>query len=318
MLNRKSKADKQSNVTSKQTNFPEFKIAERQTTISSAVKFSGIGLHSGKKVNMILHPGDENTGIVFKIKNDSYSSSIIKAKYSNVSDTKLCTTLTNEDNISISTTEHLLSALYALNIDNLVVEIDNNELPILDGSSREYVHLLSDVGKIQQNYFRKFIKIKKNINIRHKNSFAKVSPSNDMTISCEINFKTKAIGRQSISFLLTPSIYKSEISNARTFGFLDEISDLRKRGLTIGGSLDNAIVISKDKILNPSGLRFNDEFVRHKALDFIGDISLAGCKIMGSFLTTNGGHFINYALLNKIIDSKNSWDFVDSNQNPIF
>ena len=300
------------------TNLPRFKIAEKQNTISNIIHFNGIGLHSGKIVKMSLKPSDEETGIVFRLKNKLTNISDINATYKNVSDTRLCTTLQNNDNVSVSTTEHLLSALYASNIDNVIVELDSNEIPILDGSSKYFLKALSENGRQEQNSFRKFVKIKKMVEVRSNNSLARVLPNKDTTISCEINFSSKIIGKQSISFPLNPSFYENEICSARTFGFLDDISNLRKQGLTLGGSLDNAIVISKDKVLNKDGLRFNDEFVRHKALDFIGDLALSGNKLIGSFLSINGGHSLNFMLVKKIFSSRHNWGLVDSNQDPIF
>ena len=315
----KNKSEKKNSVqTSQVTNLPRFKIAEKQHTISSVINFNGIGLHSGKKVKMSLKPCDEETGIIFRLKNKLTNISDINATYENVYDTRLCTTLKNNDNVSVSTTEHLLSALYALNIDNVVVELDSNEVPILDGSSKYFLEALSESGRLEQNSFKKFVKVKKIVEVRSDNSLARVVPSNDTTISCEINFSSKIIGKQSISFPLDSSIYENEICRARTFGFLDDISNLRKQGLTLGGSLDNAIVISKDKVLNKDGLRFNDEFVRHKALDFIGDLALSGNKLIGSFLSINGGHSLNFMLVKKIFSSRHNWDLVDSNQDPIF
>ena len=300
------------------TNLPKLKIAQKQFTLSNKVKFSGVGLHSGKKINMTLHPSDENTGIIFRLRNKHGLTSDIKATYNNVSDTFLCTTLKNEDGQCVSTTEHLLSSLYSFNIDNLIIEIDNNEIPILDGSSRLFFEAISKIGFSEQNSFKKFIKIKKPLEVIDDSAYAKVIPNTETIISCEINFPTKVIGKQSISFPLTTSIFKNEISSARTFGFLNDINYLRGKGLTLGGSLDNAIVISEDKVLNKGGLRFNDEFVRHKALDFIGDLALSGHKMIGSFLSVNGGHTINYKLVKKIFSCRDNWDFVDSNQDPIF
>ena len=183
----------------------------------------------------------------------------------------------------------------------------------MDGSSIEFVDAIRQENVIDQNSFKKNIKIKKVVEVKNNNSIAKVVPNNETIITCEIGFNNKIIGNQTVSLLLKPSIYKSEISRARTFGFFDDISRLRDRGLALGGSLENAIVVSKDKILNKEGLRFNDEFVRHKALDFIGDLALSGHKLIGSFSSYHGGHKINNELLKKIFSSKENWEFVDTN-----
>tara|TARA_X000000950_G_C13792384_1_gene609906 strand:+ start:79 stop:1041 length:963 start_codon:yes stop_codon:yes gene_type:complete len=293
---------------------PKFYFAPKQNTISQKIFFNGIGLHSGKKVKMTLHPSGENTGFIFKLKDGPYSFADIEAKYNNVISTKLCTTL-GSMGYSISTTEHILSALYALNIDNVVIELDSNEVPIMDGSSKEFVDSISKEGKEDLNSFKKVIKIKKKVEIREGQKIIRVSPNEETIMTCEIDFKEKVIGKQTISLLLNSDIYTSQICSARTFGFLNQIQDLRKRGLTLGGSLDNAIVVDDNKVLNKDGLRFSDEFVRHKTLDLIGDLSLSGYQMIGSFYSFHGGHDLNNKLLHKIFSSKENWDFVDYSEN---
>lgn len=298
---------------------PKIKVAKSQTTISKKVTFSGVGLHSGKKVKMTIKPSKDQDGIKFRLVSKNKSTfSDIYANHENVFSTFLCTTLSDTEGNKISTTEHILAAIYALGIDNLIIELDSNEIPIMDGSSKQFFKSLKNINLITQPVFKKYIKIKRKISVSVNDSHAEVSPNDDMIVSCKLNFKSKAIGNQSISFILSPKIFESEISGARTFGFVEDISHLRSKGLTLGGSLENAIVISDNRILNTEGLRYSDEFVRHKALDFIGDLSLSGHPMLGSFSSYKGGHKLNYLLLNKIFSSKHNWELVDSNLNPIF
>ena len=298
---------------------PKIKVAKSQTTISKKISFSGVGLHSGKSVKMTIKPSNEQDGIKFRLLSKNKSTfSDIYANHKNVFSTFLCTTLSDTKGNKISTTEHILAAIYALGIDNLIIELDSNEIPIMDGSSKQFFQSLKKIKLVRQPSFRKYVKILRKISVSDNDSHAEVLPSDDMIVSCKLNFKSKIIGNQSISFILSPKIFESEISEARTFGFLEDISHLRSKGLTLGGSLKNAIVISDNKILNTEGLRFSDEFVRHKALDLIGDLSLSGHPMLGSFSSYKGGHKLNCLLLNKIFSSKRNWEFVDSNLNPIF
>ena len=298
---------------------PKIKVAKSQTTISKKISFSGVGLHSGNSVKMTIKPSNEQDGIKFRLLSKNKSTfSDIYANHKNVFSTFLCTTLSDTKGNKISTTEHILAAIYALGIDNLIIELDSNEIPIMDGSSKQFFQSLKKIKLVRQPSFKKYVKILRKISVSDNDSHAEVLPNDDMIVSCKLNFKSKIIGNQSISFILSPKIFESEISEARTFGFLEDISHLRSKGLTLGGSLKNAIVISDNKILNTEGLRFSDEFVRHKALDLIGDLSLSGHPMLGSFSSYKGGHKLNYLLLNKIFSSKHNWEFVDSNLNPIF
>lgn len=301
-------------LNNRHTSLPKFSFAPKQTTISNKIHLKGIGLHSGKKVNMYLHPARHNTGYLFKIKNGPNTLTNIKALFNNVSSTNLCTTL-SENGFKVSTSEHLLSALYALSIDNVIIELDSNEVPVMDGSSKEFVESIISEGIEYLDDFKKIIKIVKKVEVTDGNKIVRVSPHNETILTCEIGFKEKVIGNQTISLLLNPDIYKSQISNARTFGFMNQIEELRKNGLALGGSLDNAIVISEEKVLNKEGLRYNDEFVRHKTLDLIGDIALSGAQIIGSFYSYHAGHDLNNKLLHEIFSSKENWELVDEANN---
>ena len=238
---------------------------------------------------------------------------IIEANYKNVKSTKLCTLLSDSSGNSISTVEHILSALYGLELDNIYIDLDSSEIPVCDGSSLEFVNKLKKNEFAEQNSYKKFIKIKKNIEVFDGKKVARVSPFDNTLITTEIEYNHKLIGKQSISLMLNPDIYSSQICSARTFGFLKDVENLRKAGFALGGSLENAIVLDDERVLNENGLRFSDEFVRHKVLDFLGDISLAGYKILGSFFSSQTGHNLNYRLIKKIFDSPDSWELVCSN-----
>ena len=291
---------------------PRFLNAKRQITIKDTIFFNGMGLHTGKKVNMTLNPAPPNTGIVFRKKlKDKIVE--IKSNFHNVESTKLCTVLSDFNGNKISTVEHILSALYAYEIDNIFVDVDSEEIPVYDGSSLEFVKKLDRTNFDEQDSYKKFIKIKKNVEIRVDEKIARVSPFDNTLITTEVDYDHKVIGKQSISLLLNPEIYKTQICSARTFGFLKDVEKLRNSGLALGGSLNNAIVLDEEKVLNPEGLRYTDEFVRHKLLDFIGDISLSGHRILGSFFSSHPGHDLNFKLLKKIFESQDNWELFCSN-----
>ena len=291
---------------------PKFLTAVRQKTILKNISFEGIGLHTGNKVSMNIFPADENFGIVFRRKIGN-KTVVIKADYRNVKSTKLCTLLSDSNGNSVSTVEHILSALYALEIDNVIIELDSNEIPVYDGSAQDFVKKIKEVGFQEQDSFKKFIKIKKIIEVKSENKYVRVCPFDNTLISTVIDYDHKIIGKQSISIMLTPQIYESQICSARTFGFLKDVEILRKNGLALGGSLDNAIVLDEERVLNKNGLRFSDEFVRHKLLDFIGDISLSGYRMLGSFFSSHPGHAVNNQLLKKVFQSPDNWELVCSN-----
>tara|TARA_B100000963_G_C22604639_1_gene661885 strand:- start:31 stop:963 length:933 start_codon:yes stop_codon:yes gene_type:complete len=293
-------------------NAPKFLTAKRQKTIKNVIKFNGIGLHTGNNVTMTLSPGTSDSGIIFR-KCVGGKVIEIKASYHNVKSTKLCTLLSDADGNTVSTVEHILSALYALEIDNVYIDIDSNEIPVYDGSALEFVNKLNTTGIKELDSHKKFIRIKKNVEVADNNKRARVTPFDNTLITTEIEYDHKVIGKQTISLMLNPTIYQSQVCSARTFGFLRDVEKLRKSGLALGGSLDNAIVLDDNKVLNKDGLRFSDEFVRHKLLDFIGDISLSGYRILGSFYSSHTGHELNYKLIKKIFKSPENWELIYSN-----
>ncbi len=295
------------------SNPPKFVVAKKQKSIKKDITITGIGLHTGNNVTMTLRRAPINTGYVFRVMKPNKKILELKADFRNVKSTQLCTLLSNNEGNTISTVEHILSACYGLEIDNIFIDLDSNEIPVCDGSSYDFVSRLENSGIDEQSEFKKFIRIKKIIEVKDGCKVARVSPFDQTMISCEINYDHKLIGKQSISLILTPDIYKSQICNARTFGFLKDVEKMRSSKLALGGSLDNAVVLDDTKVLNKDGLRFSDEFVRHKVLDFIGDISLSGYRMLGSFYTSHSGHSLNIILLNKIFESEENWELVCSN-----
>ena len=280
-----------------------------QQTISKPILIKGIGLHSGITVSMKLLPEEADFGIKF-YRTDLDSNNVVEALWSNVSNTKLSTTISNKFGVSVSTIEHLMSALSGLHIDNIKIEIDGPEVPIMDGSSRDFVNLIELTPSKNLNKKRKILKVKKNIKVRNDDSSAELKPNNQFSIDFEIDFPSEVISRQSCQLQLVNGNYKSDIASARTFGFEKDVDMLRSNGLALGGSLDNAVVIGDNKILNEEGLRFKDEFVRHKILDSIGDLYLAGAPIQAYFLGNKSGHYLNNLLLKSLFSDESNYEYI--------
>ena len=281
-------------------------ISKKQQTLKSKVDFQGIGLHSGQKVNISIHPSEVNSGIKF-FRTDLDNDNIINAIWSNVSSTTLCTTISNNKGVSVSTIEHLMSALSGMHIDNANILIDNIEVPIMDGSSFPFVRELENIGVIEQHLDRKILVVKKEIKVSKGDSYVKMTPNSFFSINFEIDFESNLINKQAKKLQLINGNYRSDISSARTFGFEKDVDNLRSAGLALGGSLENAVVVGEKNILNKEGLRFDDEFVRHKILDSIGDLYLAGCPIHGYFHGNKSGHFLNNQLLKKLFSDKSNF-----------
>ena len=285
-----------------------------QKTINKSFNIEGVTLHSGEKSNLSVNPATANTGIVFRrvdIKN-SNEESLIEAKFNNVSVSDLCTKITNKYGISVSTIEHLMSALHGMGIDNAIVEIDCDELPILDGSSLEYVRNIEEVGLKSLNVEKKYLSISRPIVFSMNDSFVKVSPSDNLEIDYTISYDHNLIKEQRFNYELKDSNqFKNLISNCRTFGFKEEVDSLRKKGLIAGGSLDNAIVLDKKGIVNNDKLRQENEFVKHKILDFIGDIYLLGYSVKGAFEIYKGGHRLTHETMNSIMSDQSNWRLIN-------
>ena len=281
-----------------------------QKTISDKINFQGVGIHTGKKVKVNIIPASPNTGIIFK-RVDLIKNNIIIANYANVTSTLLCTTISNEYGVSVSTIEHLMGAFYGVGIDNAIVEIDSLEMPILDGSARFFLQEIKRVGIKHSDQPIKIIKINKNIKIEDDQKFISIERSNVTSeIEFEIKYKNNLINVQKNKVnILEDNL--SDIFNSRTFCLYEDIEKLKKLNLGKGGSLDNAIVIKEDKLLNPTGLRNDKEFVNHKILDCMGDLFLSGHKIIGSVKCSQGGHKLTNELLRKIFNDKENYSLIE-------
>ncbi|MEA2073802.1 MAG: UDP-3-O-acyl-N-acetylglucosamine deacetylase [Campylobacterota bacterium] len=278
-----------------------------QTTIQKSVELVGIGLHKGSPVKLKLEPLESNSGIVFYRSDVDVSIPLLPQ---NVVDTKMATVIGKDGNV-ISTIEHLLSAVYAYGIDNLRVIVDADEVPVMDGSSASYCMLLDEAGIKELDVPKKIMRIKKEIEVKEGEKYVKLSPSPDLQYDFTIKFPHPVIQKQDFVLKFTKETYKKEISRARTFGFLHEVQYLRSKGLALGGSLENAIVLDEKKILNPEGLRFKDEFVRHKILDAIGDMSLIGMNFIGNYEALAGSHDLNHKLTLELLKDPENYEVVE-------
>ncbi len=279
-----------------------------QHTVKKTVSFAGIGLHSGTPVKLYIKPADSFSGISF-LRRVEGEDVMIPASMYRVTDTRLATTLSFDD-AHVSTTEHLLAALSGMGIDNAIIELDNDEVPIMDGSAAPFVHILKKAGRKRQKSPRLMLKITKPIAIQDGDSFVRIEPYNGFKVSGEIDFDHELIQKQTFTAKINRTTFISEIASARTFGFLHEVEYLRQNGKALGGSLENAIVIDRSEILNAEGLRFSDEFVRHKILDLIGDMALLGCPVMGHISASKAGHGQHLLLMQEIAEHPECWQLV--------
>lgn len=280
-----------------------------QRTLKKEIICSSIGLHTGRKVTMHIKPASTNTGIVF-VRRDLPDTHPIPAKFDNVSDTTLATSL-GCNGVTVATVEHLLSAFSGMGVDNAIVELDSFEVPIMDGSAFPFVSRLKEVGTHIQGKTKKILVIKKPVAVEENGCSALLLPANEFKITYEIDFKHVAIGRQIYSMTFSDEKYEKEICAARTFGFLSEVEYMQAKGLALGGSLKNAIVLDEQKIINKEGLRFPDEFVKHKVLDAIGDLFLLGMPIIGHFVAYKSGHRLNNLLLKELMLKADCWEIVN-------
>lgn len=282
----------------------------RQRTLKATVSTIGIGLHSGKKVSMTLRPAPSNTGIVFR-RIDMNPPALIELHPERVGETMLCTALIDKD-AKVSTIEHLLSALAGLGIDNLYVDLDAAEIPIMDGSAAPFLYLLLSTGIEELKAPKRFIRIKKPLEASRGNAWAKLLPYAGFKASFEIEFDHPAVSAtgQSLEIDFSRQAYASEIARARTFGFMRDVEMLRSRNLGLGGSLENAIVLDEFRVLNQDGLRYSDEFIRHKILDAIGDLYTLGHGIIGAYVGYKSGHAINNLLARELLQQQDAWEMV--------
>jgi UDP-3-O-[3-hydroxymyristoyl] N-acetylglucosamine deacetylase len=279
-----------------------------QTTIQKSAELVGIGLHKGSPVKLRLEPLEANSGIVFYRSDVDVSIPLLPE---NVVDTKMATVIGKNGHV-ISTIEHLLSAVYAYGIDNLKITVDADEVPVMDGSSASYCMLLDEAGIAELDAPKKIMRIKKDVEVREGEKYVKLSPSPDLNYDFTIKFPHPVIQEQAYVLKFTKESYKKEISRARTFGFLHEVQYLRSKGLALGGSLENAIVLDEKKILNPEGLRFPDEFVRHKILDAIGDMSLIGMNFIGNYEALAGSHDLNHKLTLALLEDAENYEVIEA------
>ncbi|MBU0860175.1 MAG: UDP-3-O-acyl-N-acetylglucosamine deacetylase [Alphaproteobacteria bacterium] len=281
-----------------------------QHTIKNTITITGIGLHSGATVNMRLVPAMADHGIVF-VRTDRTGDNVIPARWDFVVDTRLCTVIGNAAGATVGTIEHLMAALRGCGIDNIRVEIDAPEVPVMDGSSAPFVEKIDEVGIQVQAAPRRAIKILQEVVVEEAGKRVRLSPGRGSQFAGQIDFHHPVIGNQFYETRLVNGNFRHELSNARTFGFLEEVEALRAAGLARGGSTDNAIVLDQGRVLNEGGLRFSDEFIRHKLLDAVGDLFLAGGPILGAYEGFRAGHALNNAILHKLFTTKGAWKPVD-------
>ncbi len=280
-----------------------------QKTIKDSIQLEGVGLHNGIKVNLILKPSEVNSGIVFKRTDIESEKNIINANYQNVNSAVLCTKITNSHGIAVSTIEHLMAAFYGEGVDNVLVEIDAPEVPIMDGSSFDFVEAIRSVGTETQKSLRKFVKVLKKVEIKDGKKFISIEPCKEnLIIDFEIVYKNQLIRTRRKEFKLNKEDLTS-IYNSRTFCLYEDIDQIKSQGLAQGGSLENAIVVKENKILNEDGLRTRNEFVEHKILDCMGDLMLLGHRVFGHIKTSQGGHQLTNTLLREFFSNKGNWEF---------
>ncbi|HEV2603941.1 MAG TPA: UDP-3-O-acyl-N-acetylglucosamine deacetylase [Microvirga sp.] len=285
-----------------------------QTTLRAAVSLTGIGVHSGNEVRIVLHPAEANHGIVFlRTGLQGGHDRLIDARHLAVTATELCTVLGDSESGAVATVEHLMAVLAGLGIDNVLVEIDGPEVPILDGSCAPFVDAIDQVGVMALGASRRYLKVLKPIRVTRGRAMAELLPNDrSFRLDVEIDFSNPVIGRQRRSVDLSTSVFRREISRARTFGFMQDVDKLWSAGFALGASLENTIVIGEGEVVNPEGLRYADEFVRHKILDAIGDLSLAGFPLLGTYRSYCGGHRLNFSVLEALFSSRANYAIVEA------
>lgn len=290
-----------------------FELHDYQTTLKSRVSLSGIGVHGGKPVSIHFSPADPDTGIVF-VTSDARGEPVeVRALVAEIGATDLCTVLGDPSGVHVATVEHLLAALSALGIDNVTIEIDGSEVPILDGSAAQFVEAFDQAGICQQAVKRRYIRIVKPVRIDAGASWAEFHPYDGTRFEVEIDFESPVIGRQFYAADITSDLFRREISRARTFGFMKDVERLWAAGYALGSSLENTVVIGDDgRVVNMEGLRHSNEFVRHKMLDAVGDLALAGARFIGRFRSYRGGHRLNAAALRRLLSDRSAFEIVET------
>jgi UDP-3-O-[3-hydroxymyristoyl] N-acetylglucosamine deacetylase len=287
-------------------------VGARQATLAREIQLNGTGVHSGAPVSLVLHPAEPDTGLRFLVSKRGRIVADIPANVSCVKNLTLCTVIGDDNGVTVGTVEHLLAALRGLGVDNCLIEIDSQEVPIMDGSSAVFVEAIDAVGLKEQSAPRRFIKVLKPVSVENETCRGELTPHTGFRVDVEIEFKAKVIGRQRLALDVTPGAFRHELSEARTFGFMSDVEKLWKMGLALGASLSNSIGIGDDKVLNEEGLRYPNEFVRHKALDAVGDLALAGLPILGAFKSYCGGHRLNANVLQALFADRSAYAIVDA------
>ena len=287
-------------------------IGARQTTLACEISLTGTGVHSGAPVSISICPADGDTGLRFLISNGDSDGIEIAADQQWVTGVTLCTVLGDGNGASVATVEHVLAALRGLGVDNALIEIDSVEVPIMDGSAAPFVEAIDEVGLTELDAPRRFLKVLKPICVEDGGAVGELVPHNGFHLDVEIDYETKLIGKQKLEMDVNPGSFRREISRARTFGFMKDVERLWAAGLALGASLENTVAIGDDRIINREGLRFADECVRHKALDAVGDLALAGAPILGAYRSRRGGHRLNALVLKALFADADAWTMVEA------
>jgi UDP-3-O-[3-hydroxymyristoyl] N-acetylglucosamine deacetylase len=287
-------------------------IGARQTTIAGEIELNGKGVHSGAPASVVLHPAGADIGHRFLVTKRGRIIADLPADVRFVKNLTLCTVLGDDAGVSVSTVEHLLAALRGLAVDNCYIEIDSKEVPIMDGSAAPFVAAIDSIGIQELPQPRKFIKVVKPVRVEESDCWGELAPHSGFHLDLEISFDTPVIGRQRLSLEMTPGVFRNELCRARTFGFMRDVEKLWKAGLALGASLDNTVAIGDDRILNREGLRHPEEFVRHKMLDAVGDLALAGFPLLGIYRSVRGGHRLNANVLKALLADASAWTLVQA------
>jgi UDP-3-O-[3-hydroxymyristoyl] N-acetylglucosamine deacetylase len=287
--------------------------AGRQTTLRDHVTVAGVGVHSGLPAAITLHPAEANTGILFvRCGTEGQRDRELRATFRSVTATEFATVLGDKDGPAVSTTEHVLAALHALGVDNAVIEVDGPEIPIMDGSAAPFVAAIDQAGIAALAASRRYIQVLKPVRVSKGDSYGELRPYlRGLRIESEIEFDHPLIGRQTLAVDVEPNLFRRDLARARTFGFMCDVAKLWGAGYALGASFDNTVVVAEDRVLNPEGVRYTDEFVRHKVVDAIGDLALSGAPLIGAYRTVRGGHKLNHAMLTALMADRSAWTYVE-------
>jgi UDP-3-O-[3-hydroxymyristoyl] N-acetylglucosamine deacetylase len=288
-------------------------FAGRQTTLQDHVTVAGIGVHSGAPATLTLHPAEADTGIAFlRCGSDGQPDRELSANFRAVTATEFATVLGDHNGPAVSTTEHVLAAMQALGVDNAVVEVDGPEVPIMDGSAAPFVAAIDQAGIVMLPASRRYIQVLKPVGVAKGDSYGELRPYlRGFRVETEIEFDHPLIGRQAFAIDVEPDLFRRELARARTFGFMRDVAKLWSAGYALGASFENTVVIAENRVLNPEGMRFADEFVRHKAVDAIGDLALSGAPLIGAYRSVRGGHKLNHAVLTALMADRSAWAYVE-------